>query len=111
MYDPMKDFFLNQTEDVVTPWERYHITEVALFADGDFDGCTVKIEVCPTIAMPEVGETRIFDHPNGTYTAAGEEKFWNNADLAEVWVRGRLDNAGPGTNVNFSMRPRLAVGH
>lgn len=119
MYDPNKNFFVNQSEDVKTLPERYHITQVALFAFGEFAGATVRLEVSPSEYDPNLPgfdpDTQMewFDHPEGTYTDAttDEKHFWNNAELGTFWVRGVLENASAGTSVSFMMRPRLSVEH
>ena len=110
MYDPNKDFFINQSTDQKTLPERYHITQVALFASGIFAGATVRLEVSPDEYIPgetDPDEMKWFTNPEGIYT----EEVWNNADLAELWVRATLSDASEDTLVSFKMRPRLSVGN
>ena len=112
MYDPNKDFFINQAADIKTTPERYHVTQLALFAHGVFDGATIRLEVSPDEYNPHLEgfdpDTQMewFDHPNGTYTDAttDEVHFWNNAELGVFWVRAVLENVGAATSLSFRSR-------
>lgn len=114
-----KDFFINQTTDFKSVPVMMHVTEIALFVHGIFDGATVRLEVSPDEYNPHLEgfdpDTQMewFDHPNGLYTDAGvtEVHFWNNADLSHVWVRMVLENASDNTILSARARARLAVSH
>ncbi len=108
-----KDFFINQTENIKTLPERYHITQAELFIAGVFDGANVRLEVCPDKDMDgDPDDHEWYDSPNGNYTGAADEvRFWNVATLSTLWVRAVMTDAGQNTRVSFRMRPRLATGH
>ena len=119
MYDPNKDFFINQTSDIKTTPVRLHVTQLALFAHGVFAGATIRLEVSPDEYNPNLEgfdpDTQMewFDHPNGLYTDAANDEvhFWNNADLGTFWIRAVLENSTANTSLSFRSRARLAVEH
>lgn len=103
------DYFLNQTADVATAPIKRQVLDVALFCWGVFDGAEALVQVSPSALTEDPEDMIWFDHPSGIFTDAGaiEVRFWNNADFAEVYLRGVLRNAGGSTNVNLVMRPRV----
>lgn len=116
MYNPNQDFFVNQSDDIKTVPVRLHVTQLALFAYGIFDGATVRLEVSPDEYDPNMPgfdpDTQMewFDHPDGTYTGGPtEEHFWNNADLGTFWIRAVLEGASANTSVSFKCKARLAM--
>lgn len=109
MLNPSPDFFMHQTTDFKSVPVRMHASKIGLFCSGIFDGATVRLEVSPERDLAQDPDTmEWFDHPEGIFTDATEteQRFWNNADLAEVWVRGVLENAGGNTDLTFRARTR-----
>lgn len=105
------DFFLNQTTNTKTTPTRVQVLDVALFAYGVFDGASIRLEVSPSALTEDPEDMIWFDHPGGIFTDATEteKRFWNNADLAEVYIRGVLEDAGGATSLSFQMRPRVEM--
>lgn len=103
------DFFLSQTVNIATTPIKRQVLDVALFCWGVFDGAEALIQVSPSALEVDPEDMIWFDHPSGIFTDATEDeiRFWNNADLAEVYIRGVIRNAGGSTDLNLSMRPRV----
>ena len=112
MSEESEDFFIANAVDAKTFPVKKHILDVALFAYGIFDGASIRLEVSPDPLDDEDPETMTwFDHPSGTFTDATEDekRFWNNADLADVYIRAVQENSTPNTMLNFKMRPRVEM--
>lgn len=101
------DLLVDATENTTTTPQKVHILSVGLFASGEFDGAEITFEVSPddvfdTELYASPDDAQWFTHPQGIFT----EQDWRNADLADVWVRARLTNAGGATEVTLKLRPR-----
>jgi hypothetical protein len=102
------DLFVNQTTDAVTEPQFAQILDFGIFASGEFDGATVKIQISPDDVMntdlyPTPDDAEWFDHNEAMFT----DKTYVNGDLSEAWFRGVVENAGGATNVSLKMRPRV----
>lgn len=102
------DLLENQTEDVTTSPVRAKILDMGIFAYGEFDGATLKIQVSPDDVMntelyASPDDAEWFDHPDATFT----EKTYINGDFAETWMRAVLSGSGGLTDVTLKLRPRV----
>lgn len=89
-------FFSTQDTNITTEWVRVNFPKMSFFVDGVFDGAKVTLQVSPNEGA------NVFDHPDGV---ADDAKLWAIAELGEVWVRAKLENADTNTELFAMLTP------
>lgn len=100
--------------DRVTLPEKMLVRDMGLFVYGVFNGASVIPEFSPEF-METPKEDLIpanmkwFSRTDGIYTAADllVQNFWENLDAAEGWLRFRIINIDPATDLFIATRPRI----
>ncbi len=97
------DFFVDATEDGVSPLFNSYILDWGLFALGEFGGATVQLEISPSPRTPDPDDMKWIVHPNGVF----DDEDYRNADLCDCTFRARIQGATGTTNITFVARPRI----
>lgn len=101
------DFLIDQETDITTAPVFPKYLAASLFIGGEFDGCSVALQVSPDDVMntdlyPTPSDARWFAKTEATFT----DEEYINCDLSEAWHRIVLTGAGLNTSVSVKMRPR-----
>ena len=88
------DIFTDQTENAESDVIEYHGDLNTIYAFGEFDGATVKLQVSPN-------RTKWFDLVEATFTEEGEPV---NISISAPYIKGVVEDAGDNTNINLMVR-------